>query len=202
MAHPQRGLRSAVALGVLAAVSWWPATGWAEHRADHDEGLFHQVDIGPVMLGGRATYFNPKDGGDNWYGGAQLRLYPSHYFAIEGSVDYRRNDFGATRTHTYPVQVSALIYPFGTTRLAPFILGGGGWYYTTVKGPGGFDDTQNRFGLHAGGGLQFFLNRHWSIDGTYRYIWLEKVESRDQNIVDKRFQDSGHMVTIGLNFHF
>jgi hypothetical protein len=49
-----------------------------------------------------------------------------------------------------PVQVSALIYPFGTMRLAPFILGGGGWYYSTVKGPGNFDDTQNRFGFHAG----------------------------------------------------
>ena len=104
--------------------------------------------------------------------------------------------------HTYPVQVSALIYPLGTTRLAPFLLGGGGWYYTTVKGPGGFDDTQNRFGAHAGGGLQFFFNKHVSIDGTYRYIWLEKIESKDQNIVDKKFQDNGHMVTAAINFHF
>ena len=84
--------------------------------------------------------------------------------------------------------VSALIYPLGTTRLAPFLLGGGGWYYTTVKGPGGFDETQNRFGAHAGGGLQFFFNKHVSIDGTYRYIWLEKIESRDQNIVGKKFR--------------
>lgn len=170
--------------------------------ANGDGGLFHQVEIGAVSLGGRATYFDPKDGSGNWYGGAQLRLYPSRFFAIEGSADYRRNDFDGTHTHTYPVQVSALLYPLGTTRLAPFILGGGGWYYTTVSGPNGFSDTQNRFGLHAGGGLQFFLNRRWSIDGTYRYIWLEKVESRDQNIVNKNFQDNGHMVTIGLNFHF
>jgi opacity protein-like surface antigen len=117
-------------------------------------------------------------------------------------VDYRHNHFADTRTDTYPVQVSALIYPFGTTRLSPFILGGGGWYYTHVKGPGGFDDTQNRFGMHAGGGVQFFLNKTWSIDSTYRYIWLEKVESRESNILDKRFRDNGHMITIGLNFHF
>jgi hypothetical protein len=31
---------------------------------------------------------------------------------------------------------------------------------------------------------------------------LEKIESRDQNIVDKKFQDNGHMITVGLNFHF
>lgn len=193
-------LRFAVLVGVMALAA--AALPRAVPAADHDDGLFKQVDIGPVMLGGRATYYDPKDGSSEWYGGAQLRLYPSHYFAIEGSADYRRNDFGDTRVHSYPVQVSALIYPLGTTRLAPFILGGGGWYYSTVKGPGGFDDTQNRFGLHAGGGLQFFLNRHWSIDGTYRYIWLEKVQSRDQNIVDKKFDDNGHMITIGLNFHF
>lgn len=195
----------ALRLSTLAAVlaltmAWLPAAARAEHR---DGGLFDQVDIGPVSVGGRATYFDPKDGESNWYGGAQLRLYPSRYFAIEGSADYRRTDFNGTRVHTYPVQVSALIYPLGTTRLAPFLLGGGGWYYTTVKNnQSGFDDTQNRFGLHAGGGLQLFLNNRWSIDGTYRYIWLEKVESRDQNIVNKNFQDSGHMVTIGLNFHF
>jgi opacity protein-like surface antigen len=98
--------------------------------------------------------------------------------------------------------MSALIYPLGTTRLAPFILGGGGWYYTTVSGPGNFDNTQNRFGLHAGGGLQFFFHRRVSIDSTYRYIWLEKIESKDENIFDKKYNDNGHMVTIGVNFHF
>ena len=180
-------------LVVIAGSLMTPA--WADD-------LFDQVDIGPVSIGGRATYYDSKDAGGKWYGGGQVRVYPWRYFAIEGSADYRRNDFGDTRVHSYPVQVSALIYPLGTTRLAPFILGGGGWYYTTVKGPGGFDDTQNRFGLHAGGGLQFFLNRHWSIDSTYRYIWLEKIASKDQNIVDKKFDDNGHMVTIGLNFHF
>jgi hypothetical protein len=171
-------------------------------KAADDNGLFQQMDIGLLSIGGRATYLDPKDGSSRWFGGGQVRLHPWRYLAFEGSADYRRNDIGDTRVHSYPVMVSALIYPFGTTRLAPFLLGGGGWYYTTVKGPGGFDDTQNRFGAHAGGGLQFFFNKHVSIDGTYRYIWLEKIESRDQNIADKNFQDNGHMVTAGINFHF
>ena len=34
------------------------------------------------------------------------------------------------------------------------------------------------------------------------YIWLERIESKDQNVVDKKFNDNGHMITIGLNFHF
>jgi opacity protein-like surface antigen len=179
-------------------------------QATHEAGSDHtnwagmsQVGIGFFSIGGRATYFDPKEGEDKWFGGAQLRIHPSHYLAIEGSADYRREDFGGgTKSHTYPVQGSLLIYPLGTTRLAPFILGGGGWYYSTIDGPAGFSDTQHRFGGHVGGGLQFFITNHLSIDSTYRHIWLERLESKNQNLEDKKFNDNGHMVTIGLNIHF
>ena len=170
-----------------------------ESRAD---GPFDRVDVGFLSLGGRAAYYDPKEGDGNWFGGAQARLHLGRFFAVEGSVDYRQTDIGETRVRTYPVQVSGLIYPFGLRRISPFLLGGGGWYYTNVEGPGDIDDTQNRFGLHAGGGLQVFLNRRFSVDGTYRYIWLEKAESKNVSLDDKKFDDSGHMFTIGLNFHF
>ena len=180
-----------------------PLFGYGKaEAADQNWAGMPQVDIGFFSLGGRATYWDQKDGSDRWFGGAQVRLHPSHYFAIEGSADYRREKFDGTKTHTYPVQASLLIYPLGTTRLAPFILGGGGWYYTTVDGPGNFSDTQNRFGAHAGGGLQLFLTDHISVDGTYRYIWLEKLESKNASLDDKKFDSNGHMITIGLNFHF
>ena len=52
------------------------------------------------------------------------------------------------------------------------------------------------------GASTILLNKHWSIDSTYQYIWLERIESKDQNVVDKKFNDNGHMTTIGLNFHF
>jgi opacity protein-like surface antigen len=164
--------------------------------------IFDDINVKLFSIGGRATWFDPKEGSARWFGGAQVRVYPFKFLAIEGSADYRRTDFGDTRVHTYPVQVSALLYLLPGKRLSPFILGGGGWYYTTVKGPGGFDDTQNRFGGHVGGGLQFWFNDWVSVDGTYRHIWLEDVNSRDQNIKDKDFRDSGQMVTVGLNFHF
>ena len=167
-----------------------------------DDGLFKQMDIGVFSIGGRAAYYDPSDTQARWFGGAQVRVNPFKYLSFEGSADYRQQDTAGSTIHTYPVQVSALIYPLGHSRLAPFLLGGGGWYYTTVTGPGNFDDTQNRFGLHAGGGLQFFFNNHISIDSTYRYIWLEDVQSKDQNIKDKDFNDNGHMITVGLNFHF
>ncbi len=139
--------------------------------ADENWAGMPQVDVGMFSVGGRATYFDPKEGEAKWFGGAQLRIHPLRYLAIEGSADYRRESFASgTKTHTYPVQGSLLIYPLGTTRLAPFILGGGGWYFTTVNGPGGLDDTQDRFGGHVGGGLQFFITNHVSIDSSYRHI--------------------------------
>jgi len=195
-------MRSTLAILALAlAIAAVPAP--MPHQAAAADGdLFQQMDIGFFSIGGRGTYYDPKEGQARWFGGAQVRVNPFRYLSFEGSADYRRQDTDGSRIHTYPVQVSALIYPLGHTRLAPFLLGGGGWYYTTVKGPGNFDDTQNRFGLHAGGGLQFFLNNHVSIDSTYRYIWLEDIQSKDQNIKDKSFNDNGHMITVGLNFHF
>ena len=166
------------------------------------EGIFDDVNLGLLSIGGRATYFAPKEGDANWFGGGQLRLHPFKFLAVEGSVDYRKTDVSSTTVRTFPVQGSALIYPFGTKRLSPFILGGAGWYFTNVEGPSDFDKTQHRFGAHVGGGLQLFLTEHLSLDSTYRHIWLEKIDSKDASLQDKQFQDNGHMVTFGLNLHF
>ena len=195
-------MRPIVAICVLAMVVSGIPTMFPQQATAADDELFQQMDIGFFSIGGRATYYDPQEGQSRWFGGGQVRVNPFRYLSFEGSADYRRQDTAGSRIHTYPVQVSALIYPLGHTRLAPFLLGGAGWYYTTVKGPGNFDDTQNRFGLHAGGGLQFFLSNRISIDSTYRYIWLEDIHSKDQNIKDKSFNDNGHMITVGLNFHF
>lgn len=166
------------------------------------ESVFDDVNVGLFSIGGRATYFDPKEGDGQWFGGAQVRVHPIRFLAVEGSVDYRRNDFGDTRVHSYPVQGSLMIYPLGLKRIAPFILGGGGWYFTSVTGPGNFDETQQRFGGHVGGGVQVFITEHFSADASYRHIWLEKIGSKNAALEDKRFNDNGHMITAGLNFHF
>lgn len=84
--------------------------------------LFEDVDRGIISLGGRATYFDSKEGDDNWFGGGQLRLYLGKIFALEASADYRTTDFGdSTRVDTYPVQTSALIFLLPGKRLSPFL---------------------------------------------------------------------------------
>lgn len=184
----QWGIISAMLIGFMVA----PGTLWAKNL------LMEDMSKGVFSIGGRAVYYDPIDGNDDWRGGAQARLYLTEFFAIEGSADYRKNDFGGTTVRTFPIQLSGLIYLLPGKRLSPFLIGGGGWYYTDVDGPGGFEDVQQRFGLHGGGGLQLMVNRHWSVDGSYRWVWLERIRGQG----NQKFQDEGHMVTVGLNYHF
>jgi hypothetical protein len=64
--------------------------------------LTEDVSKGIFSIGGRAMYFDPEDGKNHWFGGAQVRAHLGDIFAIEGSADYRKNDFGDTTVHTYP----------------------------------------------------------------------------------------------------
>ncbi len=155
-------------------------------------------------IGPRATYSTPKDADKGvWDPGVQARLHLSSALGLEASIDYRKNDFGSlTTVKTYPVQASLLAYLMPGGAVSPFLLGGVGWYYTQVDGPFGYSKTTSRFGVHAGAGLEVRLNKALSLDGTYRYIWLEDVASKDLNAVDKTYHDSGSMITIALNLLF
>jgi hypothetical protein len=136
-------MKLCVAVCAFAIVVSGIPTLFPQQAEATDYDLFQQMDIGFFSIGGRATYYDPQEGQSRWFGGATVRLYPSKYLAFEGSAVYRRQETAESSIHTYPVRVSALLYPLGHTRLAPFLLGGGGWYYTMVKGPGNFDDTRN-----------------------------------------------------------
>jgi opacity protein-like surface antigen len=157
-----------------------------------------------VSLGGRASYFwnngQNTDSG-NWMGGAQLRVYLAKLFAVEGSADYRQARFANAFADIYPVQVSGLLYLLPSSPVSPYLLGGVGWYYTRVRGPSGFSRTTNSFGSHVGGGMQFFIHRHWSLDASYRYIFTDRITTSGGN-VNATVSGSGHMATGGINFHF
>ena len=155
-------------------------------------------------IGPRATYSTPKDADEGqWSAGAQARLHLSPALALEGSIDYRSNKFlKFTTVKTYPVQASLLAYLMPGSAVSPYLIGGAGWYYTEVEDPFRFSHTSSRFGLHAGAGLEVMLNEYVSLDGSYRYVWLESVASKDTNALDKDYQDSGSMITMAVNFLF
>jgi opacity protein-like surface antigen len=157
-----------------------------------------------LSIGPRATHYTPKDAEEGqWAPGAQARLQLSSALGLEASIDYLKNDFGPlTAVKTYPVQASLLAYIIPGGVVSPFLLGGVGWYYTQVDGPASFSDTTSRFGLHAGAGLEVMLNKSLSLDGSYRYVWLESIGSKDANAVDKTYEYSGPMITLALNLLF
>ena len=160
-----------------------------------------------VYPGDRGTYYNSKDFGKDCTAAHRVRYHVLDALALEGSVDYRRqtvneNTPDETKIHTYPVQASLLFYLFPNSRVSPFVLGGAGWYYTTVSGPGDYSNTQNRFGPHVGGGVEFYLSKQLSVDATYRYVWIEDVKSQNAAVENKDYKDDGSMITAGLNLHF
>jgi opacity protein-like surface antigen len=169
-------------------------------------GAFAEGGVGDktLSIGPRATYATPKDATKGaWAPGAQLRLHLSSVVAFEASIDYLKNNFGPLTTiKTYPVQASLLAYLMPGSTLSPYLLGGAGLYYSKVNGPLGYESNTSRLGVHAGAGIEVMLNKSLSLDGAYRYVWLESITSHDANALDKTYQDAGSMVTIALNLLF
>lgn len=159
---------------------------------------------GGLSIGGRGTYYKPRDIGGKWGGGAQVRLGLGAALALEASADVRQDRLAGTVVDTIPVQFSLLAYLLPGKVVSPYLLGGVGWYYTHISDESPFGDTtDHRFGPHAGAGLQAWLNRYWSIDGSYRYIWLSAYRTRDAaHPLGRDIRDRGWMATGALNFHF
>lgn len=90
--------------------------------------------------------------------GAALRLRISDAVGLEGSINYRSEDYanGALNVKTWPIMITGLIYP------VHYFYGavGIGWYNTTFN----YGDqpllttlqnnTQQNFGWHLGAGLE------------------------------------------------
>ena len=187
------GIRAVLILSILAAAALAPRPALADGDDLH-------ASRGGFTLGGRAAYNRPKDADRGaYYGGAQARLHITSVVAVEASADYRQNVFNGTTVDVYPVQGSLLLYLAPSWILSPYILGGEGWYYTHIRNGA----TTNRFGPHAGAGVEIALARHWTIDGSYRYLWTQSLTGPTKaNIAGKNFSDNGFMLTAALNYRF
>ena len=189
------GARTVLVLALLAA-ALIPRAAWADDN--HNDDL-HASRPG-FTFGGRAAYYRPKGADDgSLYGGAQLRLHMTSVLAIEGSADYSQNKYGGTVVDVYPVQASLMFYLAPSWVVSPYILGGVGWYHTSVRD----GSTSERYGPHAGAGLEAALSRHWSIDASYRYLWTQSLTApTSASPAGRNFSDNGYMLTTGLNYRF
>ena len=141
------------------------------------------------------------------YFGGQIRLISRRY-GLEVSLDRHSESFELLNeevTET-PIQASLLLR-LGGGRVAPFLLGGPGWYRRTVKPLDGSGDdiSETEFGWHAGVGLEIPAGRHFGIHGDYRYTFLDFGDDDDE---DEGFIGGllpghrGSMWTLGFTVYF
>jgi hypothetical protein len=157
-------------------------------------------------------------GGSQRFSGGFIRLGGGHA-ALEAALDYRSALTGdlVERVTDLPIQVSLLLFPVRAT-LAPYVLGGVGWYAQHVErlAPGGTvvleEKTTRKMGYHAGFGAEIRVHRHVGLHGDYRYTFLRLGD--DERAADRpapplipfaerlKLTHQGSMFTWGATFYF
>jgi len=140
--------------------------------------------------------------------GGQVRLVTGR-LGLEVSMDRRSEEFELLNekvTET-PIQTSLLLR-MGSGRVAPYLLGGPGWYRREVEA---LDDPELRtktteFGWHAGLGLEMLASKHFGIHGDYRYTFLgddDDDEDDDGGFLGRFLPGHrGSMWTLGATIYF
>jgi len=114
------------------------------------------------------------------FGGLQGRVWLVDFLAAEVSGSIHRASFqsGALIAHQYPVQFSAVLFPFPKWEAKPYVTGGGGWYFTTLDYRSTLsslypDTRKGVFGGHGGLGVEL---RHgsasFSVEADYAILNL------------------------------
>jgi len=142
------------------------------------------------------------------YFGGQIRMLSSR-FGFEASLDRHSESLELLNqkiTET-PIQTSLLLRLAGG-RVAPFLLGGPGWYRRTVEplDGNGEDISTTEFGWHAGLGLEILPSTHFGIHGDYRYTFLDfgdDDEDDDEGLIGGLLPGHrGSMWTLGFTVYF
>jgi len=158
--------------------------------------------FGPEF-GLRAGYVKPRDADDGtWFGGVQVRVPLGPVVSLEGSIEFHSSEFvdGDIEVIQYPVQASVLVFLLPSSPVCPYVLGGLGWYYTTVDFSGSLDgvdsETDSTVGAHLGFGARFDLGG-LTASADLRYLFIEPNEDA---LEDENF-DSIQLV-LSLSFPF
>jgi opacity protein-like surface antigen len=158
------------------------------------------IGIGPQIGYQRA---GDADSGELMVG-AFIRAKLSQAFGLEGSVNYRGEEYrgGSVTVSSWPVMASALIYPF------PIVYGiaGVGWHFTTISYEGTTwendieDRTTSPFGFHLGAGLELPLAEKIKLTGDIKYVFLdyglENIDDVPLNDLNSNF----YIINIGIGF--
>ncbi|NIV10927.1 MAG: outer membrane beta-barrel protein [Aliifodinibius sp.] len=136
-----------------------------------------QLNAQGINLGPQLGYQKAADAdGGKFMGGAAMRLKLSSSLGVEGSINYRQEDYanGNLTVKSWPVMVTGLIYPL------PIVYGavGAGWYNTTFDfnqenlSMAFEDETKQEFGWHFGAGVELTAGSNLKLTGDIRYVFL------------------------------
>jgi hypothetical protein len=187
--------RNLAALMLVAATG---STAWAQDpvldlsllTSGPKEGETITVPMIPMPeFGLRAGYLKQRDADDGvWFGGVQVRVPLTEVFTVEGSIEFHSSEFnnGDIEVIQYPVQATLLLFPIPSApAVSPYVLGGLGWYYTTVDFSGSLSgvssDTESIFGAHLGFGARVRLGGTTTLSADLRYIFLEPDDDQLDN---------------------
>ena len=156
------------------------------------------ADSGKFGVGVRGGLYKTNDADSMMlYGGAQVRwkIFPG--MSIEGTLDYHASEsYPNNRKITnYPLLVSALFYLMPDAKFSPYLLGGVGWYYSTIEDSTG-SSTAYTPGFHLGVGLDIPLDPNIVFNADVRYYFLNYG---DQKVKD--LNANGYIVSAGLTFY-
>lgn len=182
-----------LALALAAALVAAPARG----QSNSDPGTRWGVHAGAA--GGRDTDGVTATVGVHW----RPRLTGA--LALEVSAGYERNAWAAggrkvTADHV-PVEGTLFFHFFYTRRVQPYLLAGIGYHWVNPHGAGFSDGTpyesQNLFGLHAGGGVDVRTGASSSIwlDGRWTFLDVDAVK-------DLGLRSDTLRIALGVNLSF
>lgn len=161
--------RLTAGFGVLLTASFLSAAPAAAQSGGSGFG------IGPRITFVRGSA-NLPDGAQR-FSGAAVRLGGGRT-ALEIAMDFRSGVSGdlTERIKDYPISGSLLIFPV-RARIAPYLVGGVGWYSQHVQhlGPTEFvvdEQTTRKLGYHAGFGGEVRAAKHLGLYGDYRYTFI------------------------------
>lgn len=134
-------------------------------------------DAGQVAAGAELGVFPPADArlSTGIVGGGLLEVYATPRLSVRGSVmatrsGYDRVDDDSERQLRLGVDV---IYNWELGSVHPFVGGGVGTHFLRFHRAGrneGPNDTE--FGTQALGGVEFFMNRAWTLKAEGRFQWV------------------------------
>lgn len=176
-------------IAALALTLTVPATAAAQRRVP---------DAGMVAIGGEFGVFAPSD--DQFepapiFGGL-FEVYATPRLGLRGSLAYTNPAFDRGQDDTLEQFRAGFdaIYNWEGGKVHPFAGGGLGLHILQVEDEGHpVTDEETQVGFSVLGGVEYFLNRHWTIKGEGRYQWVDDVFGTDSD---------GFAATFGVKRYF